>query len=650
MASLKLLSAEVMNFGPFADSRDVPIEPTVTVLLAENENGKTSFLRALSWFGSQEPLDSDDLWDGAASDEPLDIVALTFAGSKEVNALLAEAGLAPVDKIRIVRSSDGTYRFEDESGTRLVDLSESFDTVISARQRLAELLPGLALLPQVEGNRQQALALVGELNPRDAESANQLAVYIRDSLVPVVSDGNESELAGLVSGLLDHASAAEADAGATLLAKLSPLVPEMVFFDDQIDQLLDHVTYAEAAADPTRHQTMVNLAALVDEDLLTMAEREPRDLQRLSRRVTETVSESISQYWDGDQIKLHVSFVETQMLVDIEHRGRTQKPSRRSRGLAWFLGFYINFKARTSGDLKDAVLLIDEPGLFLHLKQQPMLLKLFDELARSNQILFTTHLPEMVPATALHRLRLLVPDEERQHTVKVVSNLNEFRSQGDVLQPVRAALGMGIAQAVGLGRTNVIVEGVADPYLVGAMRDFCAQAGMPTLSDDVTLFRAGGAGKKMLPYIGFLVTDRARGVVLVDDDREGRRVGPLVEKAYGSTVPVLRVVEEDGAATGREIEDIFSRAYYLDLVNEAHEAKVPNYASIELAELGDEPICDAVSDVFKRRKYGDFQKTLPARQLELRLQRADAPDPESLEAFAALFERLSRALEQAATG
>jgi hypothetical protein len=70
----------------------------------------------------------------------------------------------------------------------------------------------------------------------------------------------------------------------------------------------------------------------------------------------------------------------------------------RSRGFRWFFSFYITFAADADGGAaKDAILLMDEPGLYLHIQSQKDLLAHwitdFD-----NQIIYTTHSPFMVPA------------------------------------------------------------------------------------------------------------------------------------------------------------------------------------------------------------------------------------------------------------
>jgi predicted ATP-dependent endonuclease of OLD family len=63
-------------------------------------------------------------------------------------------------------------------------------------------------------------------------------------------------------------------------------------------------------------------------------------------------------------------------------------------------------------------LLLDEPGLFLHPSAQEGLLELFDEIAADNVIVYSTHLPFMIPKNHPERLRLLIEDPEGEVRVE----------------------------------------------------------------------------------------------------------------------------------------------------------------------------------------------------------------------------------------
>jgi predicted ATP-dependent endonuclease of OLD family len=77
----------------------------------------------------------------------------------------------------------------------------------------------------------------------------------------------------------------------------------------------------------------------------------------------------------------------------------------RSRGFRWFFSFYITFIADTQGgDAAGAVLLLDEPGLHLHQKSQEDLLRHL-QTDYTNQIIYTTHSPFMLPPEAPHMAR-----------------------------------------------------------------------------------------------------------------------------------------------------------------------------------------------------------------------------------------------------
>jgi predicted ATP-dependent endonuclease of OLD family len=69
----------------------------------------------------------------------------------------------------------------------------------------------------------------------------------------------------------------------------------------------------------------------------------------------------------------------------------------RSRGFRWFFSFYVTFAADTiDGPAANAILLLDEPGLYLHIQSQKDLLTQWEK-DFSNQIIYTTHSPLWFP-------------------------------------------------------------------------------------------------------------------------------------------------------------------------------------------------------------------------------------------------------------
>jgi hypothetical protein len=71
-------------------------------------------------------------------------------------------------------------------------------------------------------------------------------------------------------------------------------------------------------------------------------------------------------------------------------------PKQRSRGVRWFLSFFLELKATAlENSSRGKILLIDEPGLSLHARAQEDVLKVFEDLKENIQIIYSTHSPHL---------------------------------------------------------------------------------------------------------------------------------------------------------------------------------------------------------------------------------------------------------------
>ena len=641
-ARLELTHARVMNYGCFADSGDVPIS-SVTALIAENENGKTTFLRALAWWSDgAEDFDEEDRWDGAPTVGDLDLVSLTFKVPRDVATHLRNQGAKKVPStIRIIRSSDSKYRVEGADGEAVLEFNLDISPFDEPRQAL---LTWLQQWPDAARD-QAAIDQLDDLQVGDPKPSAILdAIY--SPLAPHLPAASIEEWNTQRSAI---------EKGYNLVSRkpkneldlLAPYIPALIYFDDQIDFVRDDISYQEVVDSPENAKTMINLAKLADNiDLLEVARSPLHVRQKLSRTAETTLSEGFTQYWQGEVVTVQVFLDETRMGLMIEHRGRTQRPSRRSSGLKWQLGFFVNFLAQVDGDYSGAVLLIDEPGLRLHIKQQPKLLHLFDDLAKAGcKIIYSTHLGYMLDPSKPQSYRPLVKDPTHDGATIVVPNIMSLPSKSDVMQPVRQVLGMGIADALGLGGRSVIAEGWAERYVLLAMAEECRRAKLDAISIDTTVLPAGGSGKKMLPFAALALAEKASAVLLADDDAGGRSTVKEVEKAFPNAIAVVRTHEED-APTELELEDLISRSLFIELVNESHK-DVPKFTALVDGDLDASlPVCDAVESAFTKKGLGKFQKLRPAMELQRRVEAEIPPDQETLEQFAGLFTRLNAGLEK----
>ena len=66
-----------------------------------------------------------------------------------------------------------------------------------------------------------------------------------------------------------------------------------------------------------------------------------------------------------------------------------------------------------ASDINNKIIVLDEPGVYLHVNAQKNILTLFEHLMKKgNQILYTTHLPTMIYEKRLDRIRLIFKDDK----------------------------------------------------------------------------------------------------------------------------------------------------------------------------------------------------------------------------------------------
>src|SRR5437879_5974894 len=121
---------------------------------------------------------------------------------------------------------------------------------------------------------------------------------------------------------------------------------------------------------------------------------------------------NIRYHADGDYFRIWIS--------DDRRPGVEIELESRSKGFQWFFSFYLIFLVESDEGHKDAVLLLDEPGLHLHPTAQQELIEFFEELARSHQLLYTTHSPFLIDGQHLERIRPVREDASGHSAVSAV--------------------------------------------------------------------------------------------------------------------------------------------------------------------------------------------------------------------------------------
>jgi hypothetical protein len=312
------------------------------------------------------------------------------------------------------------------------------------------------------------------------------------------------------------------------------------------------------------------------------------------------------ELWTSDQHRLELDIDGDYLVLQVSD-GHNPFPipfGERSKGFRWFLSFYLTFLVESRKAHKDAILLLDEPGLHLHPSLQARLVTFLERISATNQILYTTHLPFMIDGDHFERVRT-VHLSGTQPQKAIISDDLSTPIDSDTLFPLQAALGHSLAQGLFLARWNLIVEGMTEFWLLRALHS-C----LVTLRDDDALHRgiailpAGGIA--LIAPLGSIIlasAGRAEGrmLVLLNSDKDGRETARRLEKVFGDLAPAMTI----GAPLGMEeaaVDDLVPRETYVTAIRET----TGRDFTLSAAELAAPTNIRALDMAFQRNNWDSF--------------------------------------------
>ena len=213
------------------------------------------------------------------------------------------------------------------------------------------------------------------------------------------------------------------------------------------------------------------------------------------------------------------------------------------------------------------IVLIDEPGLYLHAKAQEDVLRVLESISKSCGVVFSTHSPYLIDTDRLDRIRLV-----SKSSVKGTSIENKIHSGSDLetLTPIVTAIGLAVnGDFPFIGGQNIILEGISDYFYLVAMKSL--------LAPDLNVKFVPSVGAPKIPQIvSLLIAWGLSYSVILDSDREGRRTAKVLEEKLSvSTKSIIFVSDSDGLS----MEDMFSRDDFCNhvIVEESYpESRVAN--------------------------------------------------------------------------
>lgn len=580
---MKLTEYQVTDFRSVRDSGPISVRD-VTCLVGKNEAGKTALLEAL--YRLNPIVDTEGNFDPTDDYPRKDVEDYKHdveSGARSVAQVVRAAFQLSADDVRVVEDVFGTkvLRTHDLELTKYYNNSTCF--ALDFNESLAR--QNLAAKSSFEKDMKTAL---GSSNSWEAFDA------VLDGMTDESAAAEKAELKKLVGAFKAH------DASWYAYNKImKPRVPLFLYFDEyyqmkgheNIQALLQR--QATNTLEKPDHPLLglIKLARLDMDDL--MGAKRTAELNNKLEGAGNHLTRRILQYWSQNrhiQMKFDVREARPEdpegmrsgtniwgRVYDAVHWATTELGSR-SRGFLWFFSFLAWYEEVKRTE-KNLILLLDEPGLTLHGRAQGDLLRYIEEeLSGGHQVLYTTHSPFMVDAQRLDRVRIVqdrsidapepLPEEEEGTKVTV----DVLEATADSLFPLQGALGYDIQQSLFIGPNSLVVEGASDLIYLREMSALLEREGRTGLSPKWVITPTGGSSK-VSTFVALLAPQSGLNIVtLIDFQKSDKQE---IENLYKSKLlqkaNVLTYADFTGT-TEADIEDMFARSFYLELINGEYKA------------------------------------------------------------------------------
>ncbi|OWR00349.1 AAA family ATPase [Sphingopyxis witflariensis] len=619
---MRLLRYRVTNFRSVIDSGWISIDD-VTALIGVNESGKSNLLLPL-W--KLKPAREGDI--RPTSDYPKTMfaeirenpgsfcfISVEFDLGDVADRFAGAAGITLEDAqvVRVDRYYDGEYKVsfprhqhhttasaEEVEGLLQTALTEikSISALAKEETQKDELVSGIESailgLPTVPLSADELSALTSDLRALAPEApAKTSSIFPRLEALAAQIDDLQARLLAPAPGTVESVKAA-----------IIKRVPRFVYYSNYgnldseiylphvVDNLERDDLGEKEAAKARTLRVLFSFVRLEPSEILELGRDEttvgnpPRgpseaEIAEVAERKRErsillqsagtTLTSRFKDWWkQGDyRFRFEADGNHFRIWVADERRPAEVELEGRSTGLQWFLSFYLVFLVESAGqgEHENAILLLDEPGLSLHPLAQYDLSKFFDNLAKTNQILYTTHSPFLVHADRLDRARKVYVDEKG--ATQATSDLRK----GAELQPgaayaVHSALGLSIADSLMLGCQPVIVEGSSDQHYLTAIKTLLVSSGRLKPARELVFPPAGGTKNTRMVASILTGRDEALPYMILDGDESGRRIAKeLGSSLYQQQPDRLIIIDSYTDINGSEIEDLIPASVIASVID-----------------------------------------------------------------------------------
>ncbi len=542
---MKLKKFRIKNYKSIIDSGDCYLTDTITILAGKNESGKTSILEALEDFGTEKKIRAE-----AKSIKPQDKnpeISISFILQKDTANEILDKIESPVKatsdiELEIIKSFPDQYSFgEDTLKNEIFDDKEIEKIKKSIKDKWDKL--------KAIGAQNKSLeASLLDLDLSSLVNAQKIFADFKNTVTPNIQNIDEK----VRDNFLQLLSEVEAEinnlenlfiAEKMFLKSLKQYIPNFILFSSFEDITPNKIPFGELE----NNEFIRDLSVISDLKIETITGTDDRGKAKHKDDLNIKLNKDYERFWTQDVSDLSVDWDSQNLFFWVKEDGFSYEPSLRGKGRQWHLAFYIKVSARANENVPN-IILIDEPGLFLHAKAQKDILGKLEDSAKKGQLIFSTHSPYLLEADKLDRVRLI--HKTKESGTKIENKIHALADK-ETLTPILTAIGFEMTAGISAldKMNNVVVEGPSDVYYLNAFKKILNKNSM-------NFIFGGGAGN--MPFVGTILHGWGAKVVYLFDNDQGKKDGEKNLKRNWLVLKdlILSILDEEDVE--RSIEDIFS--------------------------------------------------------------------------------------------
>lgn len=631
---MRLRKFRVRAFRCIHDSGEIKVGD-LAAFVGRNESGKTTILEALTLLNKDSKTSELDLCDEMTEElkSEIKLAEGDFELSEKETELIREKfpNLQDIKKLKIYRTNKeprvqydfGDVKISGEASKRLnswenfVDRIQSFVNSMPNEVRIRVDIKFLLAPPP--RTRDVFMDMMAEFNNN---------IYLLASDHPIII----SEWKKIYQDLdiiFDNMLIGTTERSALENFIEDKLHPRFVYFSDY-KKILGNIDLEEFLRETRgirpkgleyveefdKAETVMNLFYLaeLDAEKLEEVQNSPSRLIKLLHTASRKLSDRLNPAWKGDPIHVELRWnpgnVLSVVISDVHKDGtvtNTGLLNRRAEGFKWTFSFIVNFAAETQkAELKEAILLLDEPARNLHPAQQRGISDLLKGLAGSNQILYATHSPFMIFDYTPGNL-LVVELDKRRHLSKIYYDY--WNADDQTLIPILYGLSRGLVESVvdkqiGFNsRPVIIVETMSDCMYLNAFDKFLKD---PNLSMNPLNIVPAYSKNSVMSLAIFYRNHGYDTFILLDNTDESRQISNRLESNGFKSVQMIFF--EIGGQPKQFLEDLLVDNDYLYAVNQTYEVKLrkEGYTTLtreDVENRGKKSIIDNLNEIWKENHH-----------------------------------------------